>query len=203
MTSDQLRCRQGCLPPEHGDLSHEALGNGFVGYGIGNGELTGVEMYITGGPMTVDVAMSLIKGDPRVVDGNPCYPDPMPDVGEAALIYGYFVDRRAEVKTGFADVNGAKLYYETAGEGDPVILIHGYGGDRRDWDYLFRPLAEQHQVVRYDLRGFGKSDRPTTEPYSHVEDLKALMETPGHREGASHRPVLRQRHWAGVRHCPS
>ena len=123
--------------------------------------------------------MSLIKDDPRVVDGNPCYPDPMPDVGEAALVYGYFVDRRAEVKTGFADVNGAKLYYETAGEGDPVIMIHGYGGDLRDWDYLFRPLAEKYQVVRYDLRGFGQSDRPTTEPYSHVEDLKALMESLG------------------------
>ena len=129
--------------------------------------------------MTVDVALALIKDDPRVVDGNPCYPDPMPDIGEAGLIYGYFVDRRAEVKTGFAEVNGAKLYYETAGEGDPVIMIHGWGGDLSDWEYLFTPLAEQYQVVRYDLRGFGQSDRPTTEPYSHVEDLKALMESLG------------------------
>ncbi len=151
----------------------------FLGFVLGTGELTGIDSSATGGPMNVDVALALIKDDPRVVDGNPCYPDPMPDIGEAGLIYGYFVDRRAEVKTGFAEVNGAKLYYEAAGEGDPVIMIHGWGGDLSDWEYLFRPLAEKYQVVRYDLRGFGQSDRPTTEPYSHVEDLKALMESLG------------------------
>jgi pimeloyl-ACP methyl ester carboxylesterase len=157
----------------------DAEGGSFAGYSFGTGELAGLEFYATGYPLAMDVALALVQDDPRVVDGNPCAPGPMPDIGEASVIYGYFVDRSAEVTAGAVEVNGAKLNYEMAGSGEPVILLHGWGGDMRDWDYLFAPLAEQYQVVRYDMRGFGKSDRPTTEPYSHIEDLKALMDELG------------------------
>jgi 3-oxoadipate enol-lactonase len=148
----------------------------FVSSLFGTGELAGMEAFASGGPLDLKVALSLVKDDPRVVDGNPCAPGPMPDVGEAAVIYGYFIDRGPAVTKGTAAVNGTKLNYEMAGSGEPVILLHGWGGDMRDWDYLFASLAQNYQVVRYDLRGFGNSDRPTTEPYSHVEDLKALMD---------------------------
>lgn len=43
-------------------------------------------------------------------------------------------------------------------------------------DDQFLPLAQQFRVVRYDLRGFGRSALPTNAPYSHFEDLKALLD---------------------------
>src|SRR3712207_1103532 len=90
------------------------------------------------------------------------------------------VKRRREgamgVESGFAAVNGTRLYYEVAGEGTPVALIHGFTLDTRMWDDQFLPLAAHYRVVRYDARGFGRSDLPTGEPYSPHDDLRALLE---------------------------
>jgi 3-oxoadipate enol-lactonase len=76
--------------------------------------------------------------------------------------------------SGMAEVNGTRLSYEMMGSGTTVVLIHGGLVDSRMWDDQFRPLAKRHRVIRYDLRGFGKSDFPTG-PYSNVEDLYALL----------------------------
>ena len=81
-----------------------------------------------------------------------------------------------KVKTGFANVNGTRLYYEVAGSGHPLVLIHGSSTDTRMWDDQFGPFSEHHNVVRYDMRGHGKSALPTEEPYRHAEDLNGLLE---------------------------
>jgi pimeloyl-ACP methyl ester carboxylesterase len=79
-------------------------------------------------------------------------------------------------EAGFAEVNGTRLYYEVAGSGDPLVLIHGMTLDTRMWDDQFEPLAHQYRVVRYDARGFGKSALPAAgRPYAHTDDLKALL----------------------------
>jgi 3-oxoadipate enol-lactonase len=80
---------------------------------------------------------------------------------------------------GFAEVNGTRLYYETAGSGDALVFIHGFGADSRTWDAQFDALAAGYQVVRYDMRGFGKSAVPTGEPYTHTGDLAALLDSLG------------------------
>ena len=80
-----------------------------------------------------------------------------------------------QIQQGFADVNGTRLYYEMVGSGHPLVLVHGFTLDTRMWDDQFEMFAGRNQVVRYDLRGFGKSALPTTEPYSHPDDLRALM----------------------------
>lgn len=81
-----------------------------------------------------------------------------------------------KVETGFAEVNGTRLYYEVAGTGDPIVLIHGNFGDRRYFDGQFDVLARLHRVLRYDVRGYGKSMLPDEGvPYSDFEDLQALM----------------------------
>jgi 3-oxoadipate enol-lactonase len=72
--------------------------------------------------------------------------------------------------------NNTHLYYESAGAGEPVVLIHGFTLDTRMWDDQFLPLARRFRVIRYDLRGFGRSGLPTDEPYSHVDDLAGLLD---------------------------
>src|SRR4030095_3666201 len=61
------------------------------------------------------------------------------------------------IDSGYAEVNQTKLYYEIAGKGEPLILIHGSFGDRRFWDLQFYALSKKYKVLRYDLRGFGRS----------------------------------------------
>jgi pimeloyl-ACP methyl ester carboxylesterase len=75
-----------------------------------------------------------------------------------------------------ARVEGGSLYYEIAGAGLPVVLIHGFTLDTRMWDDQFLPLAQRYRVLRYDQRGFGRSTLPGEQPYAHVEDLRLLLE---------------------------
>ena len=82
-----------------------------------------------------------------------------------------------QIETGYADVNKTRLYYEISGAGDAIVLIHGNFGDNRHWDEQFKALAKNHKVIRYDVRGYGKSSLPVEgESYSHHDDLKALLE---------------------------
>ena len=76
--------------------------------------------------------------------------------------------------SGFALVEGAQLYYEVAGSGPPLVLLHGGWLDRRVWDAQIPALAQRFRVIRYDLRGFGRSDLPPR-PYSDVQDLYGLL----------------------------
>ena len=59
-----------------------------------------------------------------------------------------------------ADVGGRKVSYVGAGEdGDVVLLVHGYGGDRNSWLFLQEPLAARHRVYALDLPGHGTSTK--------------------------------------------
>ncbi len=78
------------------------------------------------------------------------------------------------VQTGYVDVEGARLYYETAGEGHCLVLIHAGVADHRMWDDQFQVLAERLQVVRYDTRGFGRSRTEDVE-FSNRLDLRELL----------------------------
>ena len=84
--------------------------------------------------------------------------------------------RPAQIEAGFLDLPGATLYYEQAGSGEHLVLIHGNAGDRRHWDAQFESLANHFHVIRYDARGYGKSSLPIeNEPYSGHEDLAMLL----------------------------
>ncbi len=76
---------------------------------------------------------------------------------------------------GLAEVNGTQLYYEMTGSGHPLVLLHGGGADGRLWDGQFEEFAQHFRVIRYDLRGAGKSEIPQTR-FSNREDLYALLE---------------------------
>jgi 3-oxoadipate enol-lactonase len=79
----------------------------------------------------------------------------------------------------FAAVNGTSLYYELAGSGTPLVLIHGFSLDRRMWDAQFEQFAMHYQVLRFDMRGFGKSALPAAGEYDRQDDLHALLDTLG------------------------
>lgn len=82
-----------------------------------------------------------------------------------------------EPEKGFADVNGTKLWYEACGSGNPIVFIHGNFGDLRHWDFQIEPLSDDFQIIRYDVRGYGKSAIPdTVEYYRDCDDLKALLD---------------------------
>ena len=81
---------------------------------------------------------------------------------------------RTPLETGFAEVNGTRLYYEMKGEGPPLVMIHGGLVDRRMWDEQFETFARQCKVIRYDARGYGLSDGPPG-PYHDEEDLRRLL----------------------------
>ena len=86
-------------------------------------------------------------------------------------------NNQPDFENGFAEVNGTSIYYEVAGEGTPIVFIHGNFGDRRHWDFQFTPLSKKYKVVRYDVRSFGKSAMPKPdEAYSDISDLKALLD---------------------------
>lgn len=76
--------------------------------------------------------------------------------------------------TGFAPVNGAYLYYELMGEGHPLVLIHAGIADRRMWDMQYEVFARHFRVLRYDRRGYGKSEMVAGD-YSHSHDLYELL----------------------------
>ena len=78
----------------------------------------------------------------------------------------------------FAELNGGTIHYEIAGDGPPVVLLHGGLLDLRQWDDQFPVLAQRYRVVRYDARGFGRSPLGTV-PYAHYEDLRALLDHVG------------------------
>ncbi len=78
------------------------------------------------------------------------------------------------VDSGSVAVDGVRIFYEAAGRGSPVILIHGGNLDRRMWDAQFTALAREHRVVRYDARGFGRSPGSAV-PFAAHDDLLALL----------------------------
>jgi pimeloyl-ACP methyl ester carboxylesterase len=60
----------------------------------------------------------------------------------------------------FANVNGTRLHYLVAGEGDPVVLLHGYAETSHMWRPLIAELEGTHTVIAPDLRGAGQSSTP-------------------------------------------
>lgn len=77
--------------------------------------------------------------------------------------------------SGFVTVPGGRLYYEVAGRGHPLLLIHGGLGSLRMWDGVVDPLAVRYRVIRYDTRGFGQSETEAV-GFSNRADAAAILE---------------------------
>jgi pimeloyl-ACP methyl ester carboxylesterase len=80
--------------------------------------------------------------------------------------------------TGFADINGARIYYEVAGDGRPLLLLHAGVADSRMWDDQWQPFTRRYRAIRYDIPGFGRSRYPDG-PYAAHEDPAGLLRSLG------------------------
>lgn len=77
-----------------------------------------------------------------------------------------------------ARVNGVNLYYQVEGQGEPLILIQGYGGGHEGWFFQTRAFKKHYQVITFDNRGIGKTDKSPT-PYTirtMADDTIGLMD---------------------------
>src|SRR5436309_5054018 len=93
------------------------------------------------------------------------------------LLFLFATAASAETATGFVDASGGgKLWYEAKGQGSPIVFLHDGLVSSAGWDEPFDVLAVYFRVVRYDRRGFGRSEVPKG-PYSDVDDLQAVFET--------------------------
>jgi pimeloyl-ACP methyl ester carboxylesterase len=81
----------------------------------------------------------------------------------------------AQVTSG---TSSAGLFYEASGTGDAVVLVHAFSVDRRMWAPQIALLERRFRVVRYDLRGHGKSDGPGS-PYAPHDDLRSVLDALG------------------------
>ena len=66
----------------------------------------------------------------------------------------------SKVTSHFADLEGVTLHYLVAGEGEPVVLLHGIPQSSHEWRYIIPRLTERYRVIAPDLRGLGDSSRP-------------------------------------------
>lgn len=82
----------------------------------------------------------------------------------------------------FATVANLRLHYLVAGQGDPVVLVHGYTQTSHMWRPLMARLASKHTVIAPDLRGFGQSGIPASDfaKATMAQDIHELIQGLGH-----------------------
>ncbi|HZO69666.1 MAG TPA: alpha/beta hydrolase [Kribbellaceae bacterium] len=91
-----------------------------------------------------------------------------------------------ELRRHKADVNGVRLHYVAAGNGDPVLLVHGFPQTWYEWRRIIPALAERFTVIAPDYRGAGHSSRPVTgyDKRTMATDLHELLRHLGFERAA-------------------
>ncbi|MGE0387278.1 MAG: alpha/beta fold hydrolase [Gammaproteobacteria bacterium] len=102
--------------------------------------------------------------------------------------------------------DGTRLYYETRGRGEPLVLLAGLGADHHLWSAVRADFEARHRVIVFDQRGTGASDRPEHPPYStrgFAADVIDLLDHLGiaraHAYGISQGGRVAQ--WLGIDHA--
>jgi pimeloyl-ACP methyl ester carboxylesterase len=81
-------------------------------------------------------------------------------------------------ESGFLEANGARIYYEVEGSGEPVVLVHAGVANLRMWDAQVAALQDAYRVIRHDTRGFGRTETDAVE-FSNRDDIGALLDHVG------------------------
>ena len=94
-----------------------------------------------------------------------------------ALLASVPVSAPAEI----AKVNGVELHYTVRGAGEPLLLLHGFGGCAGTWDSIAERLAHDYRLILVDMRGHGQSTNPSGK-FTHAQsadDIRALLDVLG------------------------
>src|SRR5258706_5946412 len=91
-----------------------------------------------------------------------------------------------EIKSKNSNAPGFKMHYLEAGNGEPVLLLHGYAQTSLMWRPLMAELAKTNRVIAPDLRGFGDSAKPDSgyDKKSMAKDVHALAAALGLKRAA-------------------
>lgn len=85
----------------------------------------------------------------------------------------------SQTETGYVELNGTRTYYELGGNpnGKTLVFLHAAVTDSAMYDAQFAAFGQDYRVLRYDLRGAGKTEAPTPSPtpFSFVDDLHKLL----------------------------
>jgi epoxide hydrolase 4 len=100
-----------------------------------------------------------------------------------------------EVEHHFADINGFKMHYVTAGEGPLLLMVHGFPEFWYSWRLQIPVLAKYYKVVAPDLRGYNESGKPSGgyDVKTLVSDLTALIDQLGYKDA-----VVMAHDWGGM-----
>ena len=77
-----------------------------------------------------------------------------------------------------AKINGIELHYTVQGAGEPLLLLHGFGGCAANWGGIGTELAQHYRVILMDMRGHGQSTNPSNK-FTHAQsadDVRALLD---------------------------
>jgi pimeloyl-ACP methyl ester carboxylesterase len=74
------------------------------------------------------------------------------------------------------EYRGISINYQDQGQGQPLILLHGYGASTYSWRYVSPYFSKSYRVITIDLKGFGLSDKPTDDDYSVSDQSKIIYE---------------------------
>jgi pimeloyl-ACP methyl ester carboxylesterase len=95
-------------------------------------------------------------------------------------------ENAAMIKHEYADVNGVRLHYATAGKGKLIMFVHGFPEFWYEWKNELAEFGRDYMAVAPDMRGYNLSSKPTeVDQYQvkyMVEDLRALAEKLGHKK---------------------
>ena len=82
------------------------------------------------------------------------------------------------VLNGYCEVAGGRIYYEVEGEGEPVLFIHAGVANLRMWDQQAAALGGRYRVIRFDTRGYGRTESEDVE-FSNRADAAAVLDEVG------------------------
>lgn len=85
------------------------------------------------------------------------------------------VERKlAELESRTVDIPGFRVVYLEGGTGEALLLIHGMGANKDEWNRVAYHLTSQHRVIAVDLPGFGESDKPAEGRYRTPDQVRYL-----------------------------
>ena len=109
----------------------------------------------------------------------PCWRSASIALISAAVWFLLLSSAKSQSGDQFLNSNGVNIRYVVAGKGEPVIMVHGFAGNLEMWRPLMADLSKDHEVIAFDCRGHGKSDKPH-EPEQYgtemVNDITRLMD---------------------------